>query len=180
MSVWRPRRVYLYPSRPRVKPPQTGERGPGSPGAGRGGGRDDYALAVRLAFDGLPRDLPLSHAERRALRSKVHAWRPQREPRSIWIAALLPGTASLLMMLVWVVALWLLHDRWLWVIIPLAPLAQVWFTFRLIDSVLWPYTCRAMAAVGYEVCPRCAFPRRGAPTATSVCPRCGAARLLWW
>jgi hypothetical protein len=69
------------------------------------------------------------------------------------------------------------HLIWAIAIIPPAVTLQFWASHRLMPAALWPHTCRAMAANGYEVCPRCAYPLNGAEPHNRQCPECGAARL---
>jgi uncharacterized paraquat-inducible protein A len=69
--------------------------------------------------------------------------------------------------------------RALWVLAALLPMCglQFWLTRRLMTAATWPHTCRAMAANGYEVCPRCAYPLKDAEPQARHCPECGAERL---
>jgi RNA polymerase subunit RPABC4/transcription elongation factor Spt4 len=139
---------------------------------------------VRFALDGLPRNLRLSRQERRQLRAKVRAWCPPRQTAVIWIAVLIPPAIFLLFIPLWLPPLWLLRTPWKWPIISAIGLVQFWLTLHLVRTVLWPHTCRALAAVGHEVCPRCAAPQQAipaaAPATTRICPQCGAERLRWW
>jgi hypothetical protein len=68
------------------------------------------------------------------------------------------------------------HLLWAVVVVPPVLALQLWLSRRLMTAAMWPYTCRALAANGYEVCPRCAYPLRGASPDNPLCPECGAPR----
>lgn len=94
----------------------------------------------------------------------------------MWAAAI-PGGVSLLVFVLWFPLLLVLSLRWsLLALLPVFAV-QFWLSRKLMCRVLWPHTCRAMAAAGYEVCPRCAFPLVNAPADQRVCPECGSPRL---
>jgi hypothetical protein len=78
------------------------------------------------------------------------------------------------MFFIWMPALWMLHSSWRYAIVAAAIIAQFWITLRLMRWATWPHTCRALAACGYEVCPRCAYPLQNATD--PHCPECGARR----
>lgn len=49
----------------------------------------------------------------------------------------------------------------------------------IVLSLRWiwrPQTLRALASMGYEVCPRCGYWLRGLPEGEDRCPECGAKR----
>lgn len=134
---------------------------------------------MRLARDGLPRDLPLSPAERRQLRTRIRAWKPPpgfHPPRRV---ALIPAAVfsftffGLVMPVIYFVPG---QPRSIIAVMPVILVLQFWLTRRLMAAAMWPYTCRALAENGYEVCPRCAYPLKDAAPDTPLCPECGAPR----
>src|SRR5438552_2611005 len=131
---------------------------------------------IRFRFDGLPRDLPLSEAQRRGLRDGVGAWKPADGSRPpLWVA-FIPGGVSLLVFFCVDAAVWLLHSPWQYAVIVAAIGGQFWLTGRLMRWAMWKYVCRAMAAAGYEVCPGVRLPDAGGPVWDAGVPgvRCGA------
>lgn len=128
---------------------------------------------MRLAMDGLPRELPLSSRERDALAQRVKQYRPI--PRSVWVAALMPSLLSLPTLIAVVVGRIWISDGWWIIAVGLLLMAQMVAAARIMNWLIWPHTHRAMAAAGYEVCIRCAFPLAACPH--SQCPECGTPRI---
>src|SRR5690349_6601739 len=132
---------------------------------------------MRLALDGLPRDLPLSRDERRRLREAIRTSLlspPHRVP--VWVAFIPALTGAAVFGVVFTI-IQFAQPRIFWTGAALLPMVvlQFWLTRRLKFKAVWPYTCRAMAANGYEVCLRCAYPLKDAEG--RQCPECGAERL---
>jgi hypothetical protein len=133
---------------------------------------------MRLALDGLPHDLPLSPTERRRLYTAIRDWKPPTGRRP-YLASLIPAAVMALTLCPIILVGYAAPTHLLWTAASIPPMLalQLWLTRRLMSAALWPYTCRAMAANGYEVCPRCAYPLKDADPHILECPECGAQRL---
>jgi hypothetical protein len=131
---------------------------------------------MRLALDGLPRDLPLSLAERRQLRKRIRGWKPPLDFRLPRHVPFIPAAVMLVTFFgIAMPATYFTRGHVPWAVLAIVPL-QLWLTRRLMAAAMWPYTCRALAENGYEVCPRCAYPLRDADPGTPLCPECGSPR----
>jgi|GEM_PF-7058733 len=126
---------------------------------------------MRFALDGLPRDMPLTLEQRRDLRRRVRAWRP---PEGLWRHAwigLIPGAIGFTAMAIWMPALWNL-PRTLGVLTAgVVITGQTILTFWAMPRAFWKWRWRALAACGYPVCYRCAYPLNEVHAPT--CPECG-------
>lgn len=78
---------------------------------------------------------------------------------------------------VWMPAISYAPLPWKWLIVLGAVVVQLPVTFVLMMRVMWPWRCRAMAAAGYEVCPRCAYPRTEGASEAAGCSECGSPRI---
>jgi hypothetical protein len=135
----------------------------------------------RLAFDGIPRDLNLTPAERRTLRRAAHTWLRTHRLGSGLIsfrAAAIPGAVALAVffspsIIVPFVKSFPLKLAVPFLCFPPQLLAMRW----AITRSRWPWMARALAAVGYEVCPTCGFDLSSLPHDEPCCPECGGERL---
>lgn len=88
-----------------------------------------------------------------------------------------PGGIGLVAACIWMPALWVVPDPWRWFTILGTIATQFWVTIALLHRACWPARCRAMAALGFEVCPRCGYPQRDAPPGVRTCSECGGRRI---
>lgn len=137
-------------------------------------------MKFRHGWDGLPRDLPLSRAERARMWSA--AWK-EGEAVSVreWWVALVPAGVMLAGMLVWLPLVWWQGSGLpFWVRMTLAFViiaASFPVQMALVRRATWRRQCGLMARAGYEVCPACAFPLEGVGREQGVCTECGAERV---
>ncbi len=94
------------------------------------------------------------------------------------VVAIIPAGVMVALGCVWMPAISYAPLPWKWIIVAATVAVQLPVSFVLMMRVMWPMRCRAMAAVGYEVCPRCAYPiSQSAPEAV-VCSECGSPRIV--
>lgn len=130
---------------------------------------------MMFSLDGMPRHLPLSREARRRLREQVNAYKGEKPPL---MAAFIPGGVMMALICVWMPAISYAPLPWKWIIVAAAVAVQLPVSFVLMMRAMWPMRCRAMAAVGYEVCPRCAYPISSTATEAVVCSECGSPRIV--